>query len=305
MCIRDRATARLYGFVFALGSGIGAIAGLGWLCRGVGVQRSGNATIPADLVAAPGIAPASSPRFDTPRVRGLAPLVSATLLAQVVANLAPIVVTARLTADAATAAAFAAGFILARVPLFVFSPLQAVVLPAIAGAVTQGQTARVHRIVRTSLLAAAGVGVVGTALLLIAGPWAVRTLFGAEAPLPGQVLGLLGMGTLLLIAAQILQAALVALQAHLAVTASWQLSIVTLIALLMLPIHPVHAAVVAQLTSSAVVVVTMSATLIVRLRSAAAGPTAATATSPTIAATTSRGVHPTLPVQRDGGTSRS
>jgi O-antigen/teichoic acid export membrane protein len=274
------ATAGLYGFVFALGSGIGAIAALGWLRRGVGVQSSQTAAVPADLVAAdPGLDLARSPRSDAGRVRGLAPLVSATLLAQIVANLAPIIVTARLTVDAATAAAFASGFILARVPLFVFSPLQAVVLPAVAEAAAHGDTARVHRIVRPVLLAATGVSVVGTALLITAGPWAVRTLFGAEAPLSGTVLGLLGVGTLLLIAAQILQAALVALRAHLAVTASWQLSIVTLIALLMLPINPVHAAVVGQLTSSAVVVVAMSATLVVRLRGATAAVSTVPATS--------------------------
>jgi O-antigen/teichoic acid export membrane protein len=266
------ATAGLYGLVFALGSGVGAVAALGWFRRGVDAQRRAGVAASADLATG-----AARSRSEAPRVRGFAPLVSATLLAQAVANLAPVVVTARLTADPATAAAFAAGFILARVPLFVFSPLQAVVLPAVSAAVTHGETVRVYRIVRPVLLAATGVCVLGVVLLSTVGPWAVRTLLGAEAPLSGAVLGFLGAGTLLLIAAQVLQAALVALQAHLAVTVSWQLSIVTLVVLLMLPIHPVQAAVVAQLTCAAVVVIAMSATLTVRLRSAAAVPTAAAA----------------------------
>ncbi|TDD89963.1 hypothetical protein E1202_09385 [Saccharopolyspora karakumensis] len=266
------ATAGLYGWVFALGSGVGAVAALGWVRRRVDPQSWDTPTASADLV--PGAARA---RSGAPRVRGFASLVSATLLAQAVANLAPVVVTARLTAEPATAAAFAAGFILARVPLFVFSPLQAVVLPAVSAAVAHGETVRVYRIVRPVLLAATGVCVLGVVLLSTVGPWAVRTLLGAEAPVSRVVLGLLGAGTLLLIAAQVLQAALVALQAHLAITVSWQLSIVSLVVLLMLPIHPVQAALVAQLTCSAVVVIAMSTTLAVRLRSAAAVPAAAAA----------------------------
>lgn len=270
IAVAGLATVELYGWVFALGSGVGAVAALGWLRKRVDAPRPESPTAEDDPVTG-----AARSRSGVPRVGGFVSLVSATLLAQAVANLAPVVVTARLTAEPATAAAFAAGFILARVPLFVFSPLQAVVLPAVSTAVTHGENLSVYRIVRPVLLAATGVCVLGVVSLSTVGPWAVRTLLGAEAPLSGAVLGLLGAGTLLLIAAQVLQAALVALQAHLAVTVSWQLSIVSLIALLMLPIHPVEAAVVAQLTCSAVVVIAMSATLAVRLRSAAVPAAAA------------------------------
>ena len=256
------ASTGLYGFVFALGSGVGAIAALRWLRLG----RPGQLRFPAmPPDRAPGLEPGPA-ELDAGRVRGLAPLVGATLLAQVVANLAPIVVTARLTSDIAVAAAFASAFILARVPLFVFSPLQAVVLPAVARAFTQGDKGSVQRIVRPVLLATAGIGIVGTGFLITAGPWAIHTLFGAKAPISATVLGFLGVSTLLLIVAQILQAALVAVRAHLAVTVSWQISTVVLIAVLMVPINPVHAAVFGQVAASAAVVTAMTASLIAQQR---------------------------------------
>lgn len=239
-----------YGIAFALGSGFGALAGLVWFRRGVAGDQG-------DVRAA---------HSAGGKVRGLAPLVSATLLAQLVANLTPVVVTARLATETATAAAFASAFILARVPLFLFSPVQAVVVPGVAAAVTAHDGAGVRRIVRTGGFAAAGLGLVGAVLMAGLGPWVVRTFFGAEVPISGAVLGLLGLGTALLIEAQVLQAALVALRAHTAVTVWWQVSAAVLVAFLVLPIDPVRAAVAGQIAGSAVVVAGMLATLRARLR---------------------------------------
>lgn len=249
------ASAGLFGFVFALGSAAGAVAALRWLNLDGKDGASDDYSRPEAAVRV--------------RARGLASLVGATLLAQVVANLVPIVVTARLTDDAATAAAFACGFILARVPLFVFSPLQAVVVPAVARAAGRGERARIHQIVRGALAAATIVGFAGSALMFVVGPWAVYTLFGAKAPVAGAILGLLGISTLLLIAAQILQATLVALNAHFAVTLSWQIGTTVLIAVLFLPTSAIGGAVAAQLASSLVVVLAMTWTLIHRLRGGA------------------------------------
>lgn len=237
-----------YGLAFALGSGFGAIAGLLWLRpTSSGVARE---------VRAPERGPAG----------GLAPLVGATLTAQLVANLAPVVVTARLVDDAATAAAFAAAFVLVRVPLFVFSPVQAAVVPAVAAAVAARDECKVRRIVRAGGIAALALGLAGAAALSVLGPWAVRTLLGAKVPVSGAVLGLLGAGTALLILAQVLQAALVALRAHAAATGWWQASAAVLVVFLVLPVGPVGAAVAGQVAASAVVVLGMLAALRSRLR---------------------------------------
>lgn len=238
-----------YSIAFALGSGFGAIAGLAWIRR----TTASSPVIEPDIPELGGI-------------RSLAPLVGATVLAQLVANLAPVVVTARLATETATAAAFASGFVLARVPLFLFSPVQAVVVPAVAAAATGRDGGRIRRIVRTGGLVAATLGLAGAALMAAFGPWVLRTFFGAELPVSGAVLGVLGLGTALLIAAQVLQAALVALRAHAAVTAWWQVSAAVLVAVLALPVDPVQAAVAAQVAGSAVVVAGMLGTLRTRLR---------------------------------------
>lgn len=232
-----------YGLAFALGSGFGAVAGVFWLRRaGTGPERAGTAP-------------------DRAAARGLAPLVGATLMAQLVANLAPVVVTGRLVADAATAAAFAAAFVLVRVPLFVFSPVQAVVVSAVAAAVSAGDGRKVRGIVRTGGLAALALGLLGAAAMSALGPWAVRTLLGAKVPVSGVIFGVLGLGTALLILAQVLQAALVALCAHAAVTGWWQVGAVVLVVFLALPVEPVGAAVAGQVAASAVVVLGMLAAL--------------------------------------------
>lgn len=237
-----------YGLAFALGSGFGALAGLFW------IRRARVRPVRESTASARGA------------VGGLAPLVGATLTAQLVANLAPVVVTGRLAGDAATAAAFSAAFVLVRVPLFVFSPVQAVVVPAVATAAAARDGRKVRRIVRTGGLAALVLGVLGAAGMAVFGPWAVRTLLGAKVAVPGAVLGLLGLGTALLILAQVLQAALVALRAHVAATGWWQASALVLVVFLALPVAPVGAAVAGQVTASAVVVLGMLAALRCRLR---------------------------------------
>lgn len=253
----------LYGLVFALGSAAGAIAGLYWL-------RTGRATTEQARSADDSADDDSKDAPDLGTARGLVFLVGATLLAQAVANLAPIVVTARMVADTATAAAFASAFILARIPLFVFSPAQALVLPSVSAAVSQGDQAKVRRLLRWVLLIAAAIGVVGTVLAAAIGPWAVQTFFGAKVALAHSVLGLLGFSTMLLMAAQILQAVLVAYRAHHAATASWVVSTVLLSLLLTLPIAPIQAAVIAQTTASTAVVLGMLMALFPKLRSTAA-----------------------------------
>src|SRR5205085_1734112 len=98
-------------------------------------------------------------------------------LAQLVANLAPVVVSGRLIADTATAAAFASSFVLVRVPLFVFAPVQAMLLPTLTAAATRGDLPDVRRKLRLILTAVAVVGVAGALLSFTVGPWAAEVFF--------------------------------------------------------------------------------------------------------------------------------
>lgn len=225
--------AGAFGLLFAAGSAFGVLAGLPAL--------RGN---PADGDPVP--APAM--------VRPIAVLVGSTVLSQLVANLAPVVVSGRLTTDTATAAAFASAFVLVRVPLLMFAPVQAMLLPTLTSAATRGDLGTVRRALRLILTAVAVVGLLGTLLSFVLGPWAVRVLFGAHVTLPSSVLGVLGLGTCVLLVAQVLQPALVALGLHRAATLSWLLGSAVLTGLLFLPGDPLDAAVLAQIAGSVLVV---------------------------------------------------
>ncbi|MCC8248373.1 hypothetical protein [Saccharothrix luteola] len=243
------AGAGVFGLTFALGTVVGVVAGLVWL-------RSRSASAVGGVVA---------PEGSGARVEGLALLVLAGLLVQAVANVAPIVVTARLPQDAALALAFSSAFILVRVPLFVFSPVQALLLPGLTEAATRGDLGAVRAVLRRITVWVLVVGVVGAVGSAVLGPWAVRVFFGAEAGLSWVLMGALGVGTLLLMVAQVLQPALIALGARSAITGSWVVGTVVLLVVLVLPGSPVVVATVAQLVGPLLVAAGMGVALARRL----------------------------------------
>ena len=273
-----------YAIAFAAGSAFGALAGLPWLRRPVGSRtaapdasviplaaaaRGGSAAVPLDEPRDPDAArgagepsePVAARGQGPPTVRrmaqGLSFLAGGTLLMLLVANLAPIVVTPRLSGDAATAAAFASAFVLARVPLFLFAPVQAVLLPALTRAATRGELDRVRATLRRILLAVAAVGLPAVVASYLVGPWAVQVLFGADVRLPAAVVGLLGVSTVGFMVGQALQPGLVALGRHQAVTVAWLAGAVVLVTILALPGDALRAGVTGQLGGAAVVVVVM------------------------------------------------
>ncbi|GAB2990095.1 hypothetical protein GCM10017788_13570 [Amycolatopsis acidiphila] len=240
--------AATYALLFAAGSAVAALAGLPAL-RGGSREPSADSAVSVTTMA-----------------RASAVLVGSTLLAQLVANLAPVVVSGRLTTDTATAAAFASAFVLVRIPLFVFAPVQAMLLPTLTAAATRGDLADVRRKLRLILAAVTVVGVLGALVSFALGPWAVRVLFGAQVTLPAVALGVLGLGTFALLIAQVLQPALVALGMHRAATLSWLVGSAVLTGLLFLPGDPLRAAVLGQIVGSVLVVAGMGAALSAALR---------------------------------------
>jgi O-antigen/teichoic acid export membrane protein len=232
-----------YAFAFAAGLAFAGLVGLPWL-------RS----------QPPDLRPYSrSERAHTfsQLSSGLALLVTAMMLTQLMANLAPVIVTSRLTSDPAEAAAFTSAFVLVRVPLFLFSPVQAVLLPDLTRAVAEADHARFRRSLRLVVAGVLLIGVLGALLSATIGPSLVQILFGARVRLSSLVLGLLAVSTILLMVAQVLQPALIAAQRHRLVTRGWVVGSTVLIGLLFLPVAPVTAAVVAQLTGSVLVVLGM------------------------------------------------
>jgi O-antigen/teichoic acid export membrane protein len=240
-------SAGAFGLAFAIGTGLAAA-----LCV-PGLRRTPGAV--------------ESPPADVRRMAsGTGLLALASALTFVVANTAPLVLTAKLPAQPELAASFVSLFVLARIPTFLFAPVQAFLLPGLTAAAHRGDVAHLRSNLRLALLATAGLGLAGAAAGALLGPWAARTFFNAPLDLPGSAAGLLGLSTVAMMAAQVLQPALVALGRHRVATAGWIAGTAVFAALLFLPIDPVAGAVAAQLAGPLVVVVVMATAVATALR---------------------------------------
>ena len=237
-----------YGWAFALGTGLAA------------------------LLCLPGRRPSTTTRTPGPPVdvrrmaRATGLLALASWLTYVVANAAPLVLTARLLAAPEVAASYVSLFVLARIPVFLFGPVQAFLLPTLTAGAERADPAHLRSRLRVALLAVAVVGVPATALTAALGPWAVRAFFGAPLDLPHAAAGLLGLGTVAMLTAQVLQPALVALRVHRTATIAWVAGTAVFAAVLVVPADPATAAVAAQVAGPTVVCLIMAAAIAARLR---------------------------------------
>ncbi|QJY45628.1 lipopolysaccharide biosynthesis protein [Pseudonocardia broussonetiae] len=232
-----------YGMAFALGSALAALSV-------AGTVRLPRATGPVPERMG----------------RSLAYLMVAVALSQLVANLAPVVVTYRSPDDLVAATVFGSTFVLARIPLFLFAPVQAVLLPKLTRAATLGQRAELERRLKQVVGLVLGVGAVGVVGCAVLGPWAAEVLFNTAERPTVTVLTLLGAATMLMLVAMVVQPTLVALGQQRVVTVAWAAGTVVFLGLLVLPVAPVTAALVAQLVGPAVVVAVLAGGVLRALR---------------------------------------
>ncbi len=198
---------------------------------------------------------------------GLGLLAASSLLWLSVVNAS--VVTVRLLstdADRAVAGAVLSALVLARIPLFAFSAVQASLLPALSAAVSRGDRAGYRRLlVRTagavSLLGAGGV-LVGVAL----GPWLVRVLFGGDDPLGRADFAWFTVATGVYMIATVFGYATVALGGHAYQAIGWAAGFAVLVAVSLYPAGLLTRVELAFLAGSAVAAVVLAALLVVRLR---------------------------------------
>jgi O-antigen/teichoic acid export membrane protein len=245
-----------YALAFASAQGVATLAGLWWLREGF--EDGDPDRLDAEI--------SSFEAGERSAAGGLALLVTGSLLTQLVANLPPLVASTRLTHSDTVAAAFGQAFVLVRVPLLLISPIQAMLLPDLTRSAARGDHAALRSRVRLALGAVAALGLVGTALLALAGPWVLRVFFGTKAELSHELLAVLGIGTVFLMAAAILQPTLVALDRHRLVPIAWGAGAAVLIVLVELPIDPLHAAAAGNVGGPVTVVVIMTAGLTDALR---------------------------------------
>jgi O-antigen/teichoic acid export membrane protein len=182
-------------------------------------------------------------------------------LTLVIANLGPVVLTFRLgssdPAKAAVAASFVSLFVLARIPVLLATPVQAMLLTRLTDAAQRGAFDEWRRIVRVSMLGVAALGVPGVIGGALLGPWAGQVFFGSPLRLSWAVAGLLAVGTVGMVTAQVLQPALVALGRNRAASTAWGLGTAVFAALLALPGLPLAGCIAAQVAAPAVVTASM------------------------------------------------
>ncbi|MGW6704874.1 lipopolysaccharide biosynthesis protein [Streptomyces sp. NPDC054956] len=169
-------------------------------------------------------------------VRGLGPLIAATLLAQVVVNAA--VMSTQLLEPSRTEliGGLLSALVLARVPLFVFGSLQASLLSGLSTAVAAGDQQAFARMLRKTCLVVLGLGAVGGVPAVLIGPWLIEFLFGAA---PGQ-LGhtdflWFSVGTTCYMLAMVLGQAQMVLHKHRAQLGCWVFGTVVLLCITLLP----------------------------------------------------------------------
>ncbi len=198
--------------------------------------------------------------------RSLSYLVVAIALSQLLANLAPIVVTYRSPDDLVSAGVFGSTFVLARIPLFLFAPVQAVLLPQLTRAATLGRHQELVRKLWQVIGLVVAVGALGVAGCVWLGPWAAQLLFNTPVRPSASTVGLLGAATLVLMAALVVQPTLVALGRQRVVTIGWVAGSAVFVGLLALPGEPITAALYAQLCGPLVVVGVLVVGVVVALR---------------------------------------
>lgn len=212
--------------------------------------------------------------------RSYALLAGATAMSQTIANLAPVVVTYRLSGDTVAASVFGATFVLARVPLFLFSPVLAVILPRMTRDVVDDRLDLVAGLLRRVVWSLLCVGSVGIVVGAILGPWAVEVLFNSLLRPTAFTLASLGAATVMMMLALVLQPTLVALGRQSVVTRGWIFGTVTFLGVLVVPMDPISAALLAQFAGPFVVVVYLGWHVWRPLSSSRAGSTRPQASEP-------------------------
>lgn len=163
-------------------------------------------------------------------------LVLGSVLSQVLVNVGPVAV--KLLAgpeDSSAAGQLLAGLVLARLPLFLFAAVQAALLPRLAALIAGGEVRQFLSGMRRLLLIVVGLSGLMTAALAIAGPEAMRLLFGARLQLGRIDLVVLSAATGLFMMANVLGNGLLALQRFGLAALGWAAGVVMLVAVIVIP----------------------------------------------------------------------
>lgn len=204
--------------------------------------------------------------------RAMAVLVVASLASQLLANAGPLIVQLRATAsEQVLSGQFLAALTIARLPVFLFSAVQAVLLPGLAGLVGLRDVGGFRRRLGLVTVATAAIGIGGTLAVWAWGDTLVPLLFGDAFGVGRPVVTLLALSGALFMLAQLAAQALLALAGERAVVVGWVAGAIALVVTALLPGELTTVAVLALVVGSAVSLLVLGAAVLLAVRRWAAG----------------------------------
>ncbi|WP_162259213.1 lipopolysaccharide biosynthesis protein [Oerskovia sp. Root918] len=226
---------RRYGAQLAVDGGLRIILSLALFVTGASSQVA-YATI---LVIAPLVATLITVRPTTLirplRARPLAEttesplggLVAAALSSQLLANMGPIAMAVLAGASQQDLSGrFIAAVTIARIPLFLFTPVQVVVLPALAAIVVRHDWPAYRATMRKTLLISAALATVGTLGVAVLGPWALSVAYGPAFTIGTSTLVLIAVSGGLFMLAQAYAQSLIAHHRERLIAIGWGIGLV-------------------------------------------------------------------------------
>jgi O-antigen/teichoic acid export membrane protein len=242
-----------YGLTLALGPIAAAAFVGGALLRPASGAAKAARKIPEASPTAHGDLASPTVQSDLPSwtslTRAVVWLLVSSVLTMAIANLAPVMVKARMPEAPAVAAGFAVALVLTRIPLLLMLPVQAMLLPRMARAVAVSDQSAFRKGLTRGILGVLGAGLATVAGSAAIGSWVISLLFGsAMDTTSAPALALLAASTGLLMVIQLLQPALVALRRSDGLVLGWIAGAVCFLAILfVIPIAPLTAAISAQI----------------------------------------------------------
>lgn len=199
-------------------------------------------------------------------------LIAASLLSQILANSAPLVVKYMASpSQQALAGAFTKAFVIARIPVFLFQAVQAAVLPRLSHHAATGDRPAFERTFRFVMVVVAAIGFIGVVGTAVLGNLAL-SLFGSDIELSRWDLTLLAVGNGLFLLCMTVAQALVAVEAQARTVAGWATGVLVFAAALALPGEVVRKVEVALVIGSAASLVLLSGLLRHQLTTKGVGP---------------------------------
>jgi O-antigen/teichoic acid export membrane protein len=171
-------------------------------------------------------------------VRAVTILMVGTALAQFVINAAPVAASVLAgPEEAARAGVFISVLVLSRIPLFLFSAIQAAFLPGLAALAAQGNSAGFRRRLLTVLGAVTALAAAGLVVFVGFGPWLVTLFYGPEYQTTRTDIWPLAAGAGLFMIASAMAQTLIALRAYMLSVMGWVLGSIAFLAAITVPLR--------------------------------------------------------------------